>query len=228
MKKTVKILGLLAAAFVMGLGFVGCGDASIDDGTDIVDVNDGTSGKDDGSGDAVGIDTIGDSWGALFENKAHSPFDTQIWEDTADIDSDFSQGMKITAKKGNKGDLGWVGVVVCQKNDKGADAEGCVFYDMSKVAKMTFEVKASKALKATCVYTAGEGAGLAESEKIENVNATTEWQTVPFEKKGAAKAFSPFACVIAGTSAGDWIMIRNIKYLDSEGNSVALKYVEEQ
>lgn len=225
MKKSLKVLSVIAAV-VLGLGLVGCaGDASVDDGYDEVVTDSGkksnsSSSSNNGSDDSGDVETIGDSWGALFSNGGHNPLDIQNWEGTFECDDDMSDGLKLTTASG------WFGGVLCQSGKNGATDEACVFYDMSKVTKMTFKVKASKAMKVSCVYTTGEGKGFNDStDKPKNVSATTEWKEFTYTAKGASKAYAIFTFVgDDNVKDGDWVMFKDITYFDADGNSVALKY----
>lgn len=226
MKKTVKILGLLAAAFVMGLGFVGCGDASIDDGTDIVDVNDGTSGKDDGS-DGSGSSEAGD-W-QLCKNKSYNCFDMQVWADgagTFNFENGDGLGRFTVTDLGG----GWIGGgLIC--------ADSSTTLDFTGVTKMKFDIRGSFDTKALCLCVqAYTDKKVFPAENSLNSQAQvaslskTEWTTVELSMPdvGSANVNNAF-CLVGkkdwgGTmNVNDYFEIRNLDWVDNNGNSVTIK-----
>lgn len=226
MKKTVKILGLLAAAFVMGLGFVGCGDASIDDGTDIVDVNDGTSGKDDGS-DGSGSSEAGD-W-QLCKNKSYNCFDMQVWADgagTFNFENGDGLGRFTVTDLGG----GWIGGgLIC--------ADSSTTLDFTGVTKMKFDIRGSFDTKALCLCVQakkGDPQEMFPAKTSLNSNvaslSTTEWKTVELSMPGvgSANVINAFCLIGAADWGGtmnvnDYFEIRNLDWVDNNGNSVTIK-----
>ena len=165
-------------------------------------------------------DTIGTSWGTLFANTGHNPIDLQIWQNyTSDI-SDTTSGQVCTITDGTK----WFGGAIVQSSS--ATPTSCVYYDMSSVTKVTFEVKASAA---GTIWVGYSNASASDAlYKKTGLSVTTDWQTVTLTQAGVAKAWSIFAF---GGEPNVWatnatICFKNITYYDASGNSIALLYAK--
>src|SRR5574344_1809749 len=193
-------------------------DDSSSSGTDTSSSSTDTSGDD--TTDSGTTDTIGTSWGTLFANTGHNPIDLQIWQNyTSDI-SDTSSGQICTITDGST----WFGGAIVQSSS--AAPTSCVYYDMSSVAKVTFEVKASAAGTIWVGYSSASASDALD--KKTGLSVTTDWQTVTLTQAGVAKAWSIFAF---GGEPNVWatnatICFKNITYYDASGNSIALLYAK--
>lgn len=173
-----------------------------------------TGGDSSGSLEEV-TETIGDSWGSLFSNRSHNPIDLQVWQGfDAEFDDDY--GMKCEVLPG-----AWFGGAIVQ-NCSAAPADS-VFYDMSAVTKVTFKVKASRNM---AIWAGYSNKAKSDSFEKKNIDVTTEWQTVTLTKKGVKQAWSIFAFGSDGVSDDAWLAFKDITYLDANGKSVTLKYIQ--
>lgn len=195
----------------------GTGDNEGDSGASGGSETGGSESTDGDNGSSLGevTETIGDSWGALFSNRSHNPIDLQVWQGfDAEFDDDY--GMKCEVLPG-----AWFGGAIVQ-NCSAAPADS-VFYDMSAVTKVTFKVKASRNM---AIWAGYSNKAKSDSFEKKNIDVTTEWQTVTLTKKGVKQAWSIFAFGSDGVSDDAWLAFKDITYLDANGKSVTLKYIQ--
>lgn len=94
---------------------------------------------------------------------------------------------------------------------------------MSAVTKVTFKVKASKNMTIWAGYS---DKAKSDSFVKQNVNVTTDWQTITLTKKGVKQAWSIFAFGSDGVNDDAWLAFKDVTYLDANNNSVSLKYIQ--
>lgn len=241
MKKTVKILGLLAAAFVMGLGFVGCGDASIDDGTDIIDVNDGTSGKDDGSGDAGGS---GGAYKNLYKNADGfecGPWNCWECSSTTATMTAIEEGVRLqpTRESGcNYSTQTYYGVNLAAGTEVGKNAD----LQANGFTKVVFEIRGTTPADKIMFYALTESKCIGPNPRKDannsdvcdalnsyctEYNAST-WTQVTVNLPDATNTMkSALTISVAdGIDANTYVEIKNIDWQDANGNSVVPTYAE--
>ncbi len=194
------------------------------DGSDDSD-NTGNTGNSSGSNDSDSgnntpveevTDTIGDSWGTLFSNRNHNPIDLQIWQGFDATYDDPEYGMYCEILPG-----AWFGGAIVQ-NCSPAPADS-VFYNMSSVEKVTFKVKASMNMKIWAGYS---NEAKSNSLMKQDIDVTTDWQTITITQKGVKQAWAIFAFGSDGVGDDAWIAFKDVTYLDANGKSVALKYIQ--
>lgn len=230
MLKNINKLFFICLA-CLSLLATGCmGDAIVDDGTNIFDFTVNPNKSEDENGDGTGAGNGKINW-ALCKNGSYDIFDIQVWGDgagTFDYENRDGFGRFTVLTVGG----GWIGggLIASDSSKK---------FDFTDVAKMTFEIRGNINPKALCLAVQNDGGATAKmypsktalstSAKITSLSET-EWQTVEFDVSGAAKdkIINAF-CVIA---AGDWGSsfkakeywdIRNLDWVDSDGNSVQIK-----
>ncbi|BDC92370.1 hypothetical protein SAMN04487977_102234 [Treponema bryantii] len=215
MKKIEKIM-IAVGMISMLLSFTGCDlltEAELKgrnaNNPTIPGVNNGNPGN---SGTS---DTIGDSWGALFSDRTHNPIDLQVWQGF-DASYDSENGMKCVVIPG-----AWFGGAIVQ--DNAASPKDCIYYDMSKVSKVTFKVKASNNMTIWAGYS---NQNKNDSLVKQNINVTTSWQTITLTQKGVSNAWAIFAFGSDGVSSEEWLAFKDVTYFDSENESLSLKYVQ--
>ena len=191
------------------------GDTGDTGGNAVSGGNTSSTGEDNGTSLGEVTETIGESWGALFSNRSHNPIDLQVWQGLdAEFDDDY--GMKCELLPG-----AWFGGAIVQ-NCSAAVADS-VFYDMSAVTKVTFKVKASMNMTIWAGYS---DKAKSDSFVKQNVNVTTDWQTITLTKKGVKQAWSIFAFGSDGVNDDAWLAFKDVTYLDANNNSVSLKYIQ--
>ena len=203
----------------------GCqNDAVADDGTNIRDYSKVDTGSDD-SGSGGG----GTGW-ALCKKSGYDIFDVQVWGDgagTFDFANKEGYSTFTILTKGG----GWVGGGLIASDTSKT-------FDFSKVAKMTFEIRGTINPKALCIGVQNNGGAsakiypsktaLTSSASITELKKD-EWKTVTFDVSGAKSdtIINAFMIIAAADWGGsfaenDYFDIRNLDWLDSEGNSVTL------
>ena len=185
---------------------------------------------DDGTGYPVNSGSGGTGW-ALCKNSAYDIFELQVWGDNG-------AGHFVYENKSDCGRFtvdnvgaGWIGGgLICADSSKS--------FDFSSVSKIKFEIRGTIASKALCIVVQGkknsveklfpDKKALNQTASISALN-TEDWQTVEFNVSDAASytIINTF-CIIAGGDIGsplnknDYFEIRNLDWVDSDGNSVNL------
>ncbi|WP_294431828.1 hypothetical protein [uncultured Treponema sp.] len=221
MKKGRLIKAMLMASACVFFA-TGCqNDAEADDGTKIRDYSKIETGSND-------PDSPGESGGSgwqLCKNPKYDIFDIQVWGDgagTFDFENKSGYSTFTITEKGG----GWVGGGLISSDTSKS-------FDFSKVSKMTFEIRGSISNKALCIGVQNDGGASAKIYPSKTALSQTiskdEWTTVTFDVSGAKsdKIINAFMIIVAGDWGGsfdkkDYFDIRNLDYLDSEGNSVTL------
>lgn len=170
--------------------------------------------------EAAGGNTIGNAWGAMFSNRSHNPIDLQVWQGF-DATYDNDNGMKCLINNPNPNSP-WVGGAIVQNCH--ATVSESLFYDMSKVEKVTFKVKATKNMAIWAGY-----ANQAKTDSFikQNINVTTDWQNIEIVSKGVSAAWAIFGFGSDNPGQaynGGTLYFKDITYLDNAGNSLTLKY----
>lgn len=218
MKKVLKLIAALGMISLM-LSFVSCNllteaELIARNSETPGSVGSGTGGSGSGSGSGSS-DTIGTSWGALFASTEHNSVDLQVWQGfDAEFDSEY--GMKATVIGSQ-----WFGGAIVQNS--GPTPANSIYYDMSSVAKVTFKVKASKGMTIWAGYS---NQNQTDSFVKQNINVTTDWQTITVTSPGVAKAWSIFAFGSDGSTNGAWVAFKDVTYFDASGKSLSLKYAQ--
>lgn len=138
--------------------------------------------------------------------------DIQIWSGTFTAESDSTDGLKITV-----GSAGWWGGAFCDK----ADGSG-LYFDMSKVAKITFDAKSSK-IGSMWVSSSNNKAEVTGQTKID---LSTEWETKVFDCSASVSS-NDFAVLDIGggdlattVDAGFVIYLKDITFWDSDNKEI--------
>ena len=176
------------------------GGNSGSDSSDVVDEPD----------DVEPIGNVASSLWSMFDGA-----DMQVWEKTADLE-ETDEGLDITI-----GSSGWWGMCFCNSASTGVDSPDCVTFDMSKVAKITFEAKASK--KASMWVSQSD----AESKAVNQtkISLSTSYATKTFNLKNPGKKDYGVLDIGGGdlnttTESDVVISIKNIKFLDASGTEI--------
>lgn len=140
--------------------------------------------------------------------------DMQVWENTATL-TETDEGLDIEI-----GTVGWWGMCFCNAASVGPN-DGAVTFDMSKVKKITFEAKASE--KASVLIAQSNSNAVDVNHK--NIELSTNYLTKSYElispEKNAYGLFDLLANNKGGTTkTGVVISIKNIKFLDVNGNEI--------
>ena len=140
--------------------------------------------------------------------------DMQVWEKTATL-TETDEGLDIEI-----GTVGWWGMCFCNAASVGPN-DGAVTFDMSKVKKITFEAKASE--KASVLIAQSNSNAVDVNHK--NIELSTSYLTKSYElispEKNAYGLFDLLANNKGGTTkTGVVISIKNIKFLDVNGNEI--------
>lgn len=217
MKKVLKVIAALGMISLVG-SFVSC---NLLTEAELIARNNEIPGPNNG-GPTTGDDTIGNAWGALFSNTKHNPIDLQVWQNFAATYDDNGMNVKYTATEGAKGD--WFGGAIVQ-NMKAAVATS-VYYDMSSVAKITFKVKATASMP---IWVGYSNQNQTDSFIKQNINVATDWQTITITSPGVSKAWAIFG--FGSDNPGNVLQnatlyFKDVTYLDSNGESVTLKYAK--
>ena len=220
MKKVLKLMAALGMISLM-ISFVSC-DLLTE--AELIARNNESGAPDNNGGPSLvgGSDTIGTAWGALFSNTEHNPIDLQVWKNFAATYDD--NGMNVKFQKTDTTADVWFGGAIVQ--NMGAEVADSVYYDMSSVAKITFEVKATAEMPIWAGYS---NQNQTDSFVKQNLNVTTNWQTITITSPGVAKAWSIFAFGCDNTGnvyQNDTLYFKNVTYLNSNGESVTLKYAQ--
>ena len=225
MKKMLKIITALAMVS-LAISFAGC---SMDTEEDLLNASPSTgktggSGLNNGSGNQ--ISTGGNNSGASDDSDDEvslwASFDgasMQVWKDewtkalTADL-NETDEGLEITV-----GDSGWWGMCFCNDASVGAN-DGPVTFDMSKVAKITFEAKASKAGSIWVAQSPRDS----NPANTQTKKLTKEFQTISYSLVNPGTDCYGVLDIGGDPNRGNIvasdsvITIKNIKFLDAKGN----------
>ncbi len=212
MKKMLKVLAAFAM-IAMAISFAGCDMATEDELLE--DPKKTTTGGTGGGGNSGGGGGSGSS------SLLWSSFDgasMQVWKGeysgllTADLD-ETDEGLEITIK-----DEGWWGMCFCNDAAVGAESDPVTF-DMSKVAKISFEAKASK----------NGSMWVAQSPKnskpanTKSINLTTSFETKTYTLSNPGTDCYGVLDLGGDPNLGNTvesdvvITIKNIKFLDANG-----------
>lgn len=217
MKKVLKVIAALGMISLMG-SFVSC---NLLTEAELIARNNETPGSNNG-GSTTGDDTIGNAWGALFSNTNHSPIDLQVWQNFTGTYDD--NGMNVNFKSTEGAGGVWFGGAIVQ--NMGAAVANSVYYDMSSVAKITFKVRATKSMP---IWVGYSNQNQTDSFIKQNINVATDWQTITITSPGVSKAWSIFAfgCENPGNVYQNaTLYFKDVTYLNSNGESVTLKYAK--
>ena len=209
MKKIVRLIAALGL-ISMVIAFAGCDMATEEDLLESTETEGGTGGKDNPENPAT--PGTGNSNSPLW--VSFDGADMQVWDKTVKL-TETKDGLEIKI-----GSLGWWGMCFCNKSDVGAENPECVTFDMSKVAKISFEAKASET--AAMWISQSDANSIPQNEKV--INLSTSFETKIYELSNpGTKDYGLFD--IGGKKENNTtyktnvvITIKNIKFLDSNGN----------
>ncbi len=193
MKKITKAIFALASAFTL-LFLASCADAIVDDGTHIRSY----TSSEGGAGGAVPFHMYNDV------------MDLQIWADNGGGATAASTKEELIVTQTG----GWWGIAICSKSNANDDTDSAKIYDMSKVAKVTFEAKSDKA---TSIWLSG-----CDNANKTTVTITDEYPEEPYEVEFKTKIEGKhYAIVFIGGETADasWY-IKNISFFDDSGNEI--------
>lgn len=140
--------------------------------------------------------------------------DLQIWDGTFTAETDNTNGLIITV-----GSVGWWGGSFCNNGATAANAVDVVTFNMSNVAKITFDAKAS----ATGSMWVSNSNSSATGQGLTAITLTTEWATKTFNCSGSVSANDYAVMAIGGgelsttTTSGYKVYIKNIAFWNSSG-----------
>ena len=199
MKKTSKIFFAVASVLAL-FSLVSCKDAIVDDGANVKSYVNGDAGVNGGV--------------PPFSMYADT-FDCQIWKDyNGNCVTATSDGALVITQTGT-----WYGVALCSNaagNDKSAKYR---IYDMSEVASITFEAKASvddsKLNFSVC------------TEDAETYTLSTEWKKFEYDCEGKTHIpendgvhYCMISLVQNATTDSVTHYIKNIAFFDDGGNEI--------
>lgn len=224
MKKMLKIITALAM-ISLAISFAGC---SMDTEEELINASPSTgktggAGLNNGSGNQVstggnnsGASDDSDDEGALWASFEGASM--QIWRaeyapynSTADLE-ETDDGLAITVL-----DEGWWGMCFCNDASVGAN-DSPVTFDMSKVAKITFEAKASKKGSMWISQSPRDS----KPYNKQQISLSTKFESKSYTLKNpGTDCYGLFD--LGGedgniTASDSVITIRNIKFLDANGN----------
>lgn len=201
MKKNL-IIRFAAICFVSVFGFLSCSDAMVNDGNNIrsfVTIDDDSE--------------MGESGGVVPFSMYKDIMDMQVWADyNAACETNILDGALEIVQTGE-----WYGVAIC--SDKGANdkSSSAAIYDMSKIAKITFEAKSEPT-----------GTKLNFSACTENASTyvlTDEYQKFEYDMSKADHAktgnhYCMVSLVQNELKSGVTHYIKNIAFFDESGNEI--------
>ena len=209
MKKMLKIFAAFAM-ITMAISFASCDMATEDELLE--DPKKTTTGGTGGGGGGGGGSSSSPLW-ASFEGA-----DMQVWKATkdspltADVE-ETDEGLKITIGSEN-----WWGMCFCNDAAVGADDDPVTF-DMSKVEKITFEAKASKA--ASMWVSQSDNKSKVINQKKVTLSTEFETKTYTLSEPGT----NDYGVLDLGggdlgtTVESDVVItVRNIKFLGADGS----------
>lgn len=187
---------------------------------------------DDGSGypaSGSGSGGTGTGW-ALCKDSSYDIFDLQVWGGTGTFKYENKSSYGLFTVDSAKG-WGCGGGLICADTTK--------TFDFTGVKKMKFEIRGNISPKALCIAVQNNGGetatmypsktSLTKSSAKINSLSETDWTSVEFDVSGAASdvIINAFCIIVAGDWGGlfnenDYFEIRNLDWVDSDGNSVKL------
>lgn len=216
----------MAVFLVVLFGFVALNSCS---GTDAEDSTSNGSGS--GSGSGSGTDTTTDGTGATTGDtsgggtttttdkvwKTFEGADLQIWINGETFTADDSKGyLEVTV-----GSSGWWGGCYCDSKAGKVGTTGYVSFDMSKVAKITFDAKGSAA-GSFWVSQSDKDSKVANQVAI---TLTTDWVAQTYTTSGTSSTDYGVLDIGGGdknttTTSGYKVYIRNIAFYDASGKEI--------
>lgn len=144
--------------------------------------------------------------------KTFEGCDLQIWGGTFNAEVNEEE-MNIAV-----GVAGWWGGAFVNDGAAGPTSDGARFFDMSKVAKITCDIKTSDAGK-IWMSTSNHAAELPNQTDFQT---TKEYATYTLEIKSASVSSKDFGVFAIGGSntSGSTVNIKNIAFYDASGNEI--------
>lgn len=201
--KKIKKTAFAAAALAVALVFAGCaGTASAD-----------TTGSGSGGGGGTGTGTT-DTTGlwSKFDGA-----DCQIWNSTfTAAESGDGSGWIFTV-----GSVGWWGGCFCNSGSVAPTDTGVITFDMSKVVKISFDVKGSAAGS----FWASTSTAAAKPANQTAIPLTTDWVNKSFAVSETSTNDYGVLDIGGGdlsttVTAGYEVYIKNIAFWDAGGNEI--------
>lgn len=229
MKKMLKLFAAFAMISLV-ISFAGCDLETEDELLETVAENpatpgntgsNGTGSSGTGSNNNTGGTGTGGS-GSNTENSGSSSTsplwslfdgaDMQVWEGTAMLE-ETDDGLEITI-----GSAGWWGMCFCNAAAVGPAASDCVTFDMSNIAKITFEAKASEKASIWASQSNAESKPTNQTK----IDLTTSYETKTFTLKNPGKKDYGVLDIGGGdlgtTTKSDVVVyIKNIKFFNASG-----------
>jgi hypothetical protein len=206
----VVLFGLVALNSCSGT------DAS-DTTTDTTNNGGGTTPDTDDSGATPGDTTPGTNTSTDKLWKTFEGADLQIWPNGDSFTADDTKGyLEITVSS-----LGWWGGCYCDSKAGKVGTTGYVSFDMSKVAKITFDAKGSAA-GSFWVSQSDKDSKVANQVAV---TLTTDWVAQTYTTSGTSSTDYGVLDIGGGdkgttTTAGYKVYIRNIAFLDASGKEI--------
>lgn len=190
------------------------GDVTPADGSGGTDTTVGTddSGAPTGDTNGGGTTTATDKLWKTFEGA-----DLQIWPNGDSFTADDTKGyLEVTI-----GSLGWWGGCYCDSKSGKVGTAGYVSFDMSKVAKITFDAKGS----ATGSFWVSQSDKDSKTANQVAVSLTTDWVAQTYTTSGTSSTDYGVLDIGGGdkattTTAGYKVYIRNIAFYDASGAEI--------
>ncbi|MGI5117574.1 hypothetical protein [Treponema sp. SP13] len=140
-------------------------------------------------------------WGAFFADTTHDPIDLQIWQGLSADTPNADDGIKFAIDPG----AAWFGAAIVQDPAVGPTDGTCVFYDMSRVAKIRLKVRGGEELQ---IWAGASDTNASAHLKKQLIDVTTGWKTVEIPITGVAQAYSIFAF----GNGKNWMLCKNPAY----------------
>lgn len=201
MKKSLKLLAAVGMLSML-ISFVAC-DMQTEDQLLGTTTKEGEE-KGNSSGGSKGSTGKKSPLWSKFEGA-----DMQVWVDTATL-TPTAECLEIKVKNSE-----WWGMCFCNKSDIGKEKPECVFFNMSNIAQITFEAKASSPVE---IWVSQSDAN-ADKKNIKKVNLTTSFETKTYTLQDPGSADYGVLDIGGDNNPfGTIISIKNIKFLDAAGN----------
>ena len=202
MKKSLKLLAAVGMLSML-ISFVAC-DMQTEDqllGATTKEGGDETSSPGESS-NSSGSTSSSPIW-STFEGA-----DMQVWVDTAAL-TPTTECLEIKVRNSE-----WWGMCFCNKADVGADA-GAVTFNMSGIRTITFDAKASSPV----TIWVSQSDAAADKQNETNISLTTNFETKTYTLQNpGTRDYGVLDIGGNNNPFGTIISIKNIKFLDANGN----------
>jgi len=196
MKRVFKFV-IAASVFSMAMSFASCRLVAV---------------ADDGTHEIFTWKSENETGASTVPFKSFEGCDLQIWNAT------FSATTNSESMDFSVGIAGWWGGAFVNDGAAGPTTAGAKFYDMSKVSKISCDIKSSDAGK-VWMSTSNHNAELPNQKEF---STTTEWKTYTLDIVSGSVSTSDFGVFAIGGSnaSGSTVSIKNITFFDSSNKEI--------